>query len=131
MSSKSSNTIIRSRNQPSALRPMTASHALRIAQGFGLDNKALSERLHISTKTLERRLESGTLEPGEAIFAEMLERIQGETNDYFPNPDDARAWLTSPLLGLGNKSPIDLLTSIQGYDRVREALLAQAYGMFG
>ena len=113
------------------LRAITASRAVQIGKTIGLDNKGLSQRLHISPKTLERRIESDSLEPGEAIFAEMLERIQRETAEYFPSLADAQAWLTSPLLGLGNKSPLDLLTTIRGYDRVREALIGQAYGMFG
>jgi uncharacterized protein (DUF2384 family) len=33
-------------------------------------------------------------------------------------------------VALENRSPLQLLTSIAGYERVRDSLYAQAYGMF-
>ncbi len=129
---------IAARRKPNATKPNMrkinlhtfSRSAVALAENAGLSREELSQRLNINPKTLERRLERGVFEPGEAIFLEMIERIQTEAQKYFDNPEDVRDWLNSPIVGLDNKSPLESLVSIQGYDRVREALVAQAYGMF-
>jgi uncharacterized protein (DUF2384 family) len=39
-------------------------------------------------------------------------------------------WLHSPVVSLGNIAPLDALTGIRGYEKVRNTLYGLAYGMF-
>jgi len=111
-------------------------NAVRFAQAeragarVGLSDGALAAFLGISPKTLGRRRQAGALEPGEGLRVEMLEQMTRLAAEVLGDPERARRWLTGPLVGLGNKAPLELLTSIGGYERVRNSLLRQAYGMF-
>lgn len=44
--------------------------------------------------------------------------------------EEARLWLSSPILSLGSGRPIGLLETVKGYERVENALLQNEYGTF-
>jgi len=104
--------------------------AERVGARVGLSDGALAAFLGISPKTYGRRRQAGALEPGESLRVEMLEQMVRLAGEVLGEPERARRWLTQPLVGLGNKAPLELLTSIEGYERVRNSLYRQAYGMF-
>ncbi|MBF6594472.1 MAG: DUF2384 domain-containing protein [Thermaceae bacterium] len=104
--------------------------AERVGAKVGLSDGALAAFLGISPKTYGRRRRAGALEPGESLRVEMLEQAVRLATEVLGNAERARRWLTQPLVGLGGKAPLELLTSIGGYERVRNSLLRQAYGMF-
>jgi putative toxin-antitoxin system antitoxin component (TIGR02293 family) len=113
--------------EPTAL---TVTEAQRIGERAGLFTSEIVTYLGISDKTFSRRVERGRLEPAESMRIEMIERTLKLAEELLGDPDRARAYLHAPLIALKNRSPLQVLTSIAGYERVRDSLYAQAYGMF-
>ena len=64
--------------------------------------------LAISPRTLSRRLETAEFEMGERLKLEML----------------------GSVLELALKTPLQLLDSVPGYERVKSELIGHVYGMF-
>ncbi|MGL4610864.1 MAG: antitoxin Xre/MbcA/ParS toxin-binding domain-containing protein [Trueperaceae bacterium] len=111
-------------------QPVRFVQAERMGRQVGLLNENLAAFLGISPKTYSRRRREGKLDTAESLRLEMLEKMYTLAQDVLGGEDRAKRWLTGPLTGLGNKAPLELLTSIQGYETVRNALYRQAYGMF-
>lgn len=104
--------------------------AERVGARVGLMDEGLAAFLGISRKTYGRRRQKGALEPGESLRVEMLDQVYKLASEVLGDPERARRWLTQPLVGLEGRAPLELLTSIEGYETVRNSLYRQAYGMF-
>jgi putative toxin-antitoxin system antitoxin component (TIGR02293 family) len=104
--------------------------AERVGKRVGLFDETLAAFLGISQKTFSRRRNAGKLDTAESLRLEMLEKMYNLAQEVLGDEDRAKRWLTQPLVGLGNRAPLELLTSIQGYETVRNSLYRQAYGMF-
>lgn len=59
-----------------------------------------------------------------------LARIWAQTEQVFGNSDKAGRWLRAPSRALSGQTPISLLTTETGAERVSEFLYQIAYGMF-
>jgi putative toxin-antitoxin system antitoxin component (TIGR02293 family) len=86
--------------------------------------------LGVSEKTYSRRFDEGVLKAAESLKLEMLERVMNTACEVFPDQATVRRWLHTPVVGLGNATPFETLTSISGYERVRNSLYQLAHGMF-
>ncbi|CAN5844723.1 hypothetical protein BH24DEI2_BH24DEI2_23900 [soil metagenome] len=104
--------------------------AERVQRELGLSDSALGDLLGVSEKTLKRRKTDGSFDRGEAFQLEVLERILEVAFETFKDPEDARAWLRSPVLSLDKQVPLSLVTTLAGYERVTDVLYRQADGMF-
>jgi putative toxin-antitoxin system antitoxin component (TIGR02293 family) len=111
-------------------RTLSIKAAEGIIRQAGLREGDLANHHGISSKTYSRRMLRGTLEPAESMQVEMIERSLHLASELLGDTDRARTYLHTPLVALENRSPLQLLISIAGYERVRESLYAQAYGMF-
>jgi putative toxin-antitoxin system antitoxin component (TIGR02293 family) len=111
-----------------AIRPFGV--AERVRERSGLDARTMARYLGVSEKTYARRAESGKLEGGESLKVSMLERILEEATRVFRNEDEARHWINTPIISLDHKRPIEHLTSIEGYERVKNTLTKIEYGMY-
>lgn len=60
----------------------------------------------------------------------MLAAIFEEATRVFRSQEEAKHWITSPIISLGHKKPIEHLTSISGYERVKSTLAKIEYGMY-
>ncbi len=60
----------------------------------------------------------------------MLAAILEEATRVLHGEDEATHWITSPIISLGHKRPLDHLTSINGYQRVKNTLAKIEYGMY-
>ncbi|MFK7602402.1 antitoxin Xre/MbcA/ParS toxin-binding domain-containing protein [Deinococcus sp. SM5_A1] len=94
------------------------------------DRVEIADFLGVSPKTIERRLQTGAWEKAEQYKVDMLLHLKKEAADVFGDPAQSALWLTTPTPALDNQAPIMLLDTIGGYERARNALLRQAYGMF-
>jgi putative toxin-antitoxin system antitoxin component (TIGR02293 family) len=110
--------------QPPQDRTMTLA-----VQAFETQSEAAAF-LAISPRTLSRRLETFEFEMGERLKLEMLGEVRDLALKTFPNEDAANRWLKTPRPSFGNKTPLQLLDSVPGYERVKSELIGQVYGMF-
>lgn len=60
----------------------------------------------------------------------MLAAILEEATRVLHGEEEATHWVTTPIISLDRKRPIDLLTSIGGYERVKNTLTKIEYGMY-
>lgn len=110
------------------LVPYRSLEEVRQAAGLALHDMAIF--LGVSDKTLRRRADEGALNPGESLKAEMLMRTLDEARRVFRDDGKARRWITSPIVSLDQRRPLEHLDSIEGYERVKETLTKIEYGMY-
>ena len=92
--------------------------------------KQVGELLGIHPRTLQRRQESGSLEEAELLKAQMLDETFELATMVFHDADRARNWLFSEIATLDFGRPVDLLKTIQGYERVKQLLGQIAFGVY-
>lgn len=86
--------------------------------------------LSISPRTLLRRLETAEFEMGERLKLEMLASVRELASKTFSNEEAALRWLKTPRPSFDNKTPLQMLDSVPGYERVKSELIGHVYGMF-
>jgi putative toxin-antitoxin system antitoxin component (TIGR02293 family) len=86
--------------------------------------------LAISPRTLLRRLETAEFEMGERLKLEMLSSVRELALKTFSSEEAATRWLKTPRPSFGSKTPLQLLDSVPGYERVKSELIGHVYGMF-
>ncbi|HZJ10946.1 MAG TPA: antitoxin Xre/MbcA/ParS toxin-binding domain-containing protein [Trueperaceae bacterium] len=111
-----------------ALRTYDTAEKLR--QRLGLDAKSMASYLGIDEKTYYRRAQTHELKGGESLKIDMLGSILEEATRVLRGEDEATHWVTTPIISLDHKRPIDHLTSINGYERVKNTLAKIEYGMY-
>ena len=104
--------------------------AERLRKLLGMQPEAMARFLGVSAKTYTRRAESGSLADAERLKVEMLERTLHEATRVFGDEHEARIWLESPILSLESRRPIEHLSTIGGFERVKETLAKIEYGMY-
>jgi len=68
----------------------------------------LAPKLGISRATLHRRKAEGRLGPEESDRVLRFARLLGKAVEVFESEQNARAWLSSPQVGLGGEAPLGL-----------------------
>jgi putative toxin-antitoxin system antitoxin component (TIGR02293 family) len=112
-------------------RGMPASILTQLAATLGVDRKEVAKLLHISERTLSRRMrENATLTAHESDRAVRLARILAFAGDMIGNPEKAARWLQTPNIALEGSRPIELLDTDTGVEAVRNVLGRIAYGVY-
>jgi len=112
-------------------RGMPASILTQLAVMLSVDRKEVAKLLHISERTLSRRMrENATLTAQESDRAVRLARILAFANDMIGNPEKATRWLQTPNRALEGSRPIELLDTDAGVEAVRNVLGRIAYGVY-
>lgn len=101
-----------------------------IRSRLGLDAKNMARFLGIDEKTYFRRAGPGELKGGESLKVDMLDAIITEATRVLHNEEEALHWILTPIISLDHERPIDLLSSISGYERVKNTLARIEYGMY-
>ena len=84
----------------------------------------------VTFRTYQRRAQKGELADAESAKVEMLDSLLALGARVLGDDTRAGEWLTSPILSLEGKRPIELLDTIKGYERVKNKLLQIEYGTF-
>ena len=81
----------------------------QIAGALGLGKETLARKLNINAQTLRKR-KSRVLSPDEAEKSLRVARVFLAASEVLGGEDEARQWLGEPVMALGGKRPVDLLT---------------------
>lgn len=90
----------------------------RLADAAGLDRKALARITLIAPATLQRRAKGGRFNREESDRLYRFAQLFDAACDLHEgDADAARRWLTAPVVGLGERCPVDMLgTSAEALD---------------
>lgn len=102
----------------------------KLSDDLQLSVRETGELLAIHPRTLLRRQETGRLEEAELLKAQMVEETFDFAARALGSEDVARKWLFSELPALSFARPVELLTSIKGYERVKALLGQVVFGSY-
>ncbi len=111
-----------------AKRPFELSENVR--KRLDATGEQMAEYIGVTYRTYQRRAKKGMLEDAESAKVEMLDTLLGLSGRVLGSEEEARLWLTSPVLSLGSERPVDLLDTVKGYERVKNKLLQIEYGTY-
>jgi len=89
----------------------------------------LARTLGISSRTLSRRRETGTLTTDESDRLVLLAEIVALARETFDGAEPAREWLRTPHSMLGGESPLDHMDTVTGMEEVKTMLYHIEHGM--
>lgn len=101
-----------------------------LSQNSGLTRDAIGHYLAMSRRTLFRRGGAARLKPVESDRAMRLARAIARAEAAIGDVDKARAWLTRPNRALGMHTPMSLLDTDTGAQRVLDVLSRLEQGTF-
>jgi putative toxin-antitoxin system antitoxin component (TIGR02293 family) len=111
-------------------RGFTYSAFERFQRNTALPFRVLAQVVEIPERTLARRKESGRFQPDETdrlvrtsrVFARAVELFEG-------NAEGARQWLTSPVIALGGRTPLEFASTDVGAIEVENLIGRLEYGI--
>lgn len=109
-------------------KPFELSEA--VARRLGATSEQMAAYIGVTHRTYQRRAKKGELEDAESAKVEMLDSLLDLGERVLGDEEAAREWLTSPILSLQGRKPIELLDTVKGYERVKNKLLQIEYGTF-
>lgn len=95
---------------------------------MGWSPAEMSEYLGVSRAVYRARRQRGRLRGAESVKVEFLELLLEAGARVLEGEAEARVWLLRPARGLGGVRPVDHLTSIKGYEDVRNILMRVEHG---
>lgn len=79
----------------------------------------MCKHLEISERTLRRTRQTKRLESAERMKVEMVSRVYDRATSVLGGETNAGTWMKSSLPVLEHRCPLELLTSIEGYETVK------------
>ncbi|MCF2486724.1 antitoxin Xre/MbcA/ParS toxin-binding domain-containing protein [Dyadobacter sp. CY347] len=105
--------------------------AQTVQKKMNLSNKQFGEMLNLSESTFQRRIKNkSVLSPVESERVIDFSKIIAKGMDVFEDENDFNTWLNSPILALGNKKPLELLSSSIGREEVLNVLFRIEHGIY-
>lgn len=101
-----------------------------VASILGISRDEQATFLNLSRSTYFRHLKAGSVDAGTAALAEFLPFAYERLLELFGDEEDVRNWLLRPNLALGRERPLDLLRSLEGYERVLKTAKRGVYGVY-
>lgn len=89
----------------------------------------LARVLGVSTRTLNRRRETGTLTTDESDRLVLLAEIVALAGQALDHSKGTQTWLCKPHSLLGGESPLDHMDTVTGMEEVKTMLYHIEYGM--
>ncbi len=107
---------------------------IRIADNLksllSLGDSGLAKILGITSKTLQRKRKARiTLTPVESDRLYRVQAIFALAIKVLATPQDAKEWLSTPQIDIGDRVPLELLTTSAGASLVEEVLNRMEYGI--
>jgi putative toxin-antitoxin system antitoxin component (TIGR02293 family) len=97
---------------------------------LSLGDSGLAEILGITSKTLQRKRKARTtLTPVESDRLYRLQAIFALAVKVLGSKEDAKEWLSTSQIDLGDRIPLELLTTSAGASLVEEVLNRMEYGV--
>jgi putative toxin-antitoxin system antitoxin component (TIGR02293 family) len=101
-----------------------------LRDGLNLPMERLVPLLGLSKATMHRRKISGRLDPSESDKVVRFARLLSLAVRTLESIENARAWLTSPQLGLGGAVPLEYAATEVGAREVEDLLGRIEYGVY-
>jgi len=97
---------------------------------LSLGYSSLAEILGITSKTLQRKRKARTtLTPVESDRLYRVQAIFALAIKVLGTPQDAKEWLSTPQVDIGDRVPLEFLTTSAGASLVEEVLNRMEYGV--
>lgn len=94
----------------------------KLATQLGLSLEELAVPLHLTTRTLHRRVEAGRLSLDESERLLAITRILSHAAEVFGDETKAIRWLKSPVPALGGQTPLSAAETQVGLREVEDVL---------
>lgn len=105
--------------------------ALRdLAEQTGMTMKTLAGILQISERTLQRKAESDLLSEAISEHVIQIAQVFARGDEVFDSLEDFQIWLNTASVALGNKKPVELLSSRYGIGMILDELGRIEHGVF-
>lgn len=101
-----------------------------LGRGLALPMDALVKYLGIPRATWHRRKLAGRLDPAESDRVIRFARLLGKAVEVLESPQNARAWLASPQIGLGGAVPLEYAGTEVGAREVENLLTRIDFGVY-
>jgi len=92
-------------------------------------HELLARAMGISSRTLSRRPETGTLTTGESDRLVLLAEIVALARQALDSTEAIQEWLSTSHSMLGGKSPLDHMDTVAGMEEVKNMLYHIEYGI--
>jgi len=102
----------------------------RLGEAMCLPNTVLASLLAINVRTIQRQPEGKPFDRQISDRAIKLAQLTARGIDVFGNGAEFCAWLQTPSMALGNKTPLSLLVSVVGVDLVGDVIGRIEYGVY-
>ena len=109
---------------------LTRQNFERLKSFTGLDTETLARILAITSRTIQRKKTTDTFKPD--ISEKMLEiaDIYAFGSIVFEQKGKLQQWMNTQILAIGNKKPVELLSSSYGRRYIRQLLGRIEHGVF-
>ncbi|CAM3321829.1 type II RES/Xre toxin-antitoxin system antitoxin [Shewanella violacea] len=102
-----------------------------LAKVSGIEKSELASATVIASATLQRRAKAGKFNRDESDRLYRFAEVYKSALDLFEGEgDDATRWLRNPVRGLGNKRPIDMLSTSAETEAVLNLIGRLEHGVF-
>ncbi|MBN1311069.1 MAG: DUF2384 domain-containing protein [Anaerolineae bacterium] len=103
---------------------------LDLADQTKMSLRTLSSILQISERTLQRKKDSDLLNESVSEHVIQIAQIFSRGNEVFDSVEDFQTWIDTANKALGNRKPMELLSSRYGAQMILDELGRIEYGVF-
>ncbi len=109
---------------------LPAASLMQFKERLGLTNTEVSVVIGVSEKTLVRwgHTPKKLMDPVASDRLYRAAKVMALAREVFEDDEEARGWMSEPQIALGDKVPLELLTSDAGAHQVEELLLRMEHG---
>ena len=94
----------------------------KLAERLRLTLEELAATLHLTTRTLQRRMQAGRLSLDESERLLALTKITAQATEILGTEAKAVHWLKSPVSALGGRTPLECAETQMGLREVEDVL---------
>lgn len=94
----------------------------KLAERLRLTLEELAATLHLTTRTLQRRMQDGRLSLDESERLLALTKITAQATEILGSDAKAVHWLKSPVPALGGRTPLECAETQMGLREVEDVL---------
>lgn len=115
---------------PSASATLSFKPVKELQTRLQLPKAKMADILGINERTWSRNEDENKISELTAHRVDFVAKTTVLAEDLLGDREEARVWLTTPILATDNKAPLELLTNLDGYERVKDTLLQYVHGVY-